>query len=69
MKQEDERTAQPRHINCCVCPYCDADFSDPLPVCQVCGHQLRYCSECGAAVRKEDMVCPNCGATRVTAKE
>jgi hypothetical protein len=67
MRQEDEREVKPKQINCCVCPYCDADFSRPLPTCQVCGHQLRYCSECGAAVKKDDAVCPNCGATRVTA--
>ncbi len=67
MNEEDKQTARAPQAHCCACPYCDADFSHPLPTCQVCGHQLRYCSECGAAVKKEDTVCPNCGATRVTA--
>jgi hypothetical protein len=61
-----DRAKQPQVV-CCVCPYCDADFSNPLPTCRVCGHQLRYCAQCGAAVKKEDTVCPNCGATRVEA--
>jgi len=52
-------------LYCCTCPYCDVDLERLLPFCRTCGSQLRYCSQCGSPVKKEDTVCPNCGATRV----
>jgi hypothetical protein len=54
---------------CCVCPYCDVDLEEPLPSCLFCGSQLRYCAVCGTPVKKEEMVCPNCGSTRVVKAE
>ncbi len=59
-----EQNEQPA-THCCVCPYCDIDLQDPLPICRLCGAKLRYCSECGTPVKQEDMVCPTCGAKRV----
>ena len=69
MPSDKEELTDQQQMSCCVCPYCDIDLEDPLPSCQVCGAQLRYCSECGTAVKKEDTVCPRCGATRIAVKE
>jgi len=70
MKEDKARAPQnDQHVHCCVCPYCDIGLEAPLPICQLCGAQLRYCSECGTPVKHEDMVCPTCGATRVVAHE
>ena len=51
--------------SCCTCPYCDIDLENPIPFCRICGSQLRYCSQCGTPIKKEDTVCPTCGATKV----
>lgn len=58
-----------RHDHCCVCPYCDTNLKQALPICVMCGRQMRYCSECGSPVKKEDDVCPNCGAHRPAAQK
>jgi hypothetical protein len=70
MKQHETQPKQDdQHTHCCVCPYCDINLADPLPICQICGAKLRYCSECGTPVKKEDTVCPTCGATKVVPNE
>ena len=64
MKDHPEQEAEEK-IPCCTCPYCDIDLENPLPLCRICGSQLRYCSQCGTPVKEEDTVCQNCGATKV----
>ena len=68
MAQDKGSYTESGETHCCVCPYCDIDLENPLPVCCICGSQLRYCSQCGTSVKKEEMVCPTCGATRVVDK-
>ena len=46
-----------------------SNLKQALPICAMCGRQMRYCSECGSPVKKEDDVCPNCGARRPGAEK
>jgi len=43
------------------CPTCGRDTPD-ASYCQFCGRALYSCRACGAAIEKEAMFCPRCGA-------
>jgi len=46
----------------CRCPYCDeVIILNPLPYCQPCQVELRYCLKCNIAVERKAKVCPQCG--------
>jgi len=46
----------------CRCPYCDEEIIlNPLPYCQPCQVELRYCLKCNIVVERKAKVCPQCG--------
>jgi len=45
------------------CPYCDAEITEAnLSLCQVCGVSIFYCPNCRKPLRRDNRVCPHCGA-------
>jgi hypothetical protein len=58
--KKSEDTKEPR----CRCPYCDEEIVlNPLPYCQPCQVELRYCPKCTIVVDKMAKVCHQCGQT------
>jgi hypothetical protein len=45
----------------CRCPYCDAELTEPTPLCGTCMVVFVTCVNCGADVREGLDVCPTCG--------
>jgi predicted amidophosphoribosyltransferase len=46
----------------CRCPYCDAEYRESLPICQLCGAAIVRCPQCGRALTQDETRCPGCGA-------
>jgi predicted amidophosphoribosyltransferase len=45
------------------CPYCDKEILEAdVPFCQACGITVFYCPQCRKPLKRDNKVCPNCGA-------
>ena len=45
----------------CVCPFCDSEIDEAIPICQMCRAAVLYCSDCHVTVEKGSSTCPRCG--------
>ena len=55
-----EQKAKTEHL---FCPYCDEEIMEAdLPYCQACQVTILYCPKCRKPMRRENTVCPHCGA-------
>ncbi len=45
----------------CRCPYCDAELTEPTPLCGTCKIVLITCAHCGTVMREGLETCPACG--------
>ena len=52
------------------CPYCDDEvIKEDYPYCQACGVTIFYCPECREPLKRDNKVCPHCGAEVKEGKE
>jgi len=59
---EDYESKQ-KQSKACKCPFCEEFFQDALGgVCQTCGAEIRFCSECGEPLPQGASRCEKCGA-------
>lgn len=58
MAKKSKPIKEPRY-----CPYCDAEIAEAsFPYCGACEVEVFTCPSCREPVKREEKVCPHCGA-------